>query len=398
MVETGGWGGIAHYAWNLCQALAGEGADVCLLTNERYELGGLPRAFRVEPCFAAGIGYLRTVRRFLGRLEALAPDVVHLQSLLSTRFDAFLWPLVRRRAALVATAHNVRSHEGLAWEAWTTWRALRAAQAVVVHTQESAQVAARRLGPGARIAVIHQGDYAFFAPGAATDRAAARRRLGLPLHGPLLLMFGAIRPYKGILGAIAAFPQIRRRNPDVHLVIAGPFLFGAEAEYRHAIERAGVGDAVTFRPEYVPHGEVAAYFRAADVALYNYFEVTDSASLRVACSMGTPVVATAVGAFAEFLTDGATARLVPPNDPASLAAAVGEMLADPARAARMAEAARALAASAWSWAESARATLELYGTVLPPVSLAAAVRGAAPKPDPSPVSGGADPRQGPWRG
>ncbi|HEY7676234.1 MAG TPA: hypothetical protein VIG69_04130 [Candidatus Methylomirabilis sp.] len=51
MVETGGWGGIAHYAWNLCQALAGEGADVCLLTNERYELGGLPRAFRVEPCF-----------------------------------------------------------------------------------------------------------------------------------------------------------------------------------------------------------------------------------------------------------------------------------------------------------------------------------------------------------
>ena len=398
MIETGGWGGIAHYAWNLCQALAGEGADVCLLTNARYELEDLPRSFCLDPCFVRGVGYLRTVRGLRRRLAALAPDVVHVQSLVSSRFDGFLWPRLRRQAALVMTAHNVRSHEGLAVEAWTVWRSLRAADAVVAHTQESAQVAARRLGAKARIALIHQGDYGFFAPGAEMDRAAARRRIGLPLQGPMLLMFGAIRPYKGILGAIAAFPQIRRRHPDAHLVIAGPLLFGAEAEYRYAIERAGVGDAVTFRPGYVPHADVAAYFRAADVALYNYFEVTDSASLRVACSLGTPVVATAVGAFAEFLTDGATARLVPPNDPASLAAAVGEMLADPVRAARMAEAARALAASTWSWVESARATLELYRTVLRPASLAAALRGAAPKPVGRPAGGGADVRQGPWRG
>ena len=27
LVETGGWGGIAHYAWNLCDALSGAGVD-----------------------------------------------------------------------------------------------------------------------------------------------------------------------------------------------------------------------------------------------------------------------------------------------------------------------------------------------------------------------------------
>jgi glycosyltransferase involved in cell wall biosynthesis len=378
VVETGGWGGIAHYAWNLCEALGREGADVHLLTNERYELGGLPRAFRVEPCFAAGVGYLRTVRRFLGRLEALAPDVVHLQSLLSTRFDAFLWPLVRRRAALVATAHNVRSHEGLAWEAWTTWRALRAAHAVVVHTQESVQVAARRLGPGARIAVIHHGDYAFFSGGGVEGRAAARRRLGLPAAGRLLLAFGAIRPYKGILGAVSALPEIRRRHPDAHMVIAGPLLVGTEVEYREAIARAGVGDAVTFRPRYVPHDEVAAYFAAADVAVYNYRDVTDSGSLRIACSLGVPVVATAVGAFREFLADGVTGRLVPPDDPEALAAVAAAVLSDPEGSARMAEAARGLASSSWSWADSAKATLDLYRAVRRSVPSVASVYAGRP--------------------
>jgi len=43
MVETGGWGGIAHYAWSLCAALADAGAEVWLLTNAAYELDDLPR-------------------------------------------------------------------------------------------------------------------------------------------------------------------------------------------------------------------------------------------------------------------------------------------------------------------------------------------------------------------
>ncbi len=365
MVETGGWGGLAHYAWNLCTALTEAEAEVCLLTNVRYELDRLPRNFRIDPCFAGEVGYLRTARVLTRRLATLAPDLVHVQSLISTRFDAFLWPLVHRRIPVVTTAHNVRSHEGAGWENWTMWRCLRAADAVVVHTQESAKAVATRLGPAARVAVIHQGDYAFFQAGAPKDRAEARRQIGLPVKARLVLAFGALRPYKGILGTITALPRIRARHPDAHLVIIGPLLVGTEEEYRDAIRRADVADAVTFRPHYVPYEEVAAYFVAADVAAYNYRDVTDSGSLRIACSLGCPVVATAVGGFREFLTDGVTGRLVPPDDPQALAAAIGDVLTDSARALRMAESARALAASMWSWADSAKATLELYRAVLP---------------------------------
>ena len=363
MVETGGWGGIAHYTWNLCQTLAHEGAEIVLLTNNEYELAALPRAFQVEPCFDGTVGYGRTVGTFLHRLSALAPDIVHVQSLISTRFDGLLWPLLHRWRPLVFTAHNVRTHEEAHWESWTLWRCLHRADAVIVHTEESARVVTQRLRSGACVRVIRHGDYAFFAGETVLQREEARRLLNLPIDAKILLAFGAIRPYKGIRELIVAFARIRDRHPDAYLVIAGPLLVGTEGEYREEICKAGVEAAVAFRPQYVPHKSVAAYFAAADVAVYNYHEVTDSGSLRLACSLDVPVVATAVGAFREFLCDGVTARLVPPHDPDALAATLSDVLADPSLAARLAGAARLLSAEKWSWAASARETLALYGSL-----------------------------------
>jgi glycosyltransferase involved in cell wall biosynthesis len=360
MIETGGWGGIGHYTWNLCEALAAEGVDVHLLTNSTFELASLPRRFQVDPCFAAGRRYLTSARLFLNTLNRLNPQVIHVQSLLSSRFDAFLWPAARRRAPLVMTAHNIRSHESSPWEAWTTWRSFRAADALVVHTNESVRIATQRLGSRPVVALIHHGDYGFFAPAQPPSQSDARNRLHLPPSVPLLLAFGAIRPYKGILELFQTLTLVRERHPGAHLIIAGPLLVGSGVEYRDAIERAGLGDAVTFRPQYVPHAEVALHFAAADVAVYNYSEVTDSGALRIACSLGTPIVATAVGAFREFLQDGVTGRLVPPHNPAVLTAAICDLLDDREAALRMAKAALDLSVSRWSWRDSARQTIALY--------------------------------------
>jgi glycosyltransferase involved in cell wall biosynthesis len=362
MVETGGWGGIAHYVWNLCDALTTAGVEVALLTNREWELARLPRRFEVDRCFA-DVGYLGNVKALRQGLARSRPDVVHVQSLLSTRLDAVLWPVIGRRVPLVVTAHNIRSHERIRWDDWTLWRCLAAADAVVVHTQRAAAVARRRLSARVRVELIHHGDAGFFQDGEPPDRPRARARLGLPSAAKIVLAFGAIRPYKGLHGVIAALPGLRHRHADAQLVIVGPLLAGTEDEYREAIRGAGVSDAVVFRPHYVPADEVTAYFVAADVAVFNYRDITDSGSLRLACDLGTPVVATAVGSFREFLTDGVTARLVEPGDRQALIAALGAVLDDPEAAARMTRAARALADSAWSWTESAKATASLYETI-----------------------------------
>ena len=55
---------------------------------------------------------------------------------------------------------------------------------------------------------------------------------------------------------------------------------------------------------------------------------------------------------------------MPPGDPAALAAAIGELLADPAERERLAERARAAAAGPLSWDAVAARTEEVYDEVL----------------------------------
>ncbi|HYL80677.1 MAG TPA: glycosyltransferase family 4 protein [Candidatus Acidoferrum sp.] len=380
MVETGGWGGIAHYAWNLCQGLTRAGIEVVLYTNEVYELAEMPRSFELRRCLSGADRYPRAAARLRRAISDGAPHVLHLQSLLSTRFDGLLWSFLHRPWPIVFTIHNVRSHERSAWDDWTIWRLVRTADALVVHTRESAELVPSRVGPRPHVGVIPMGDLGFFAPTKKISREVARVRLGLPFDGPLLLAFGAIRPYKGLLGIIQAMSRVVARAPGVRLLIAGPLLAGTEAEYRRAIVDSGVGDRIVFRPTYVPHESVAAHFAASDIAVFNYREVTDSAAVRLPCSLGTPIVATNVGSFREFLHDGVTARLVSPDDPPALAGAILELLQNAGLASQLAANARRLSQSAWSWDAIAASTIELYRRVVDPPEASAAETGLNHRP------------------
>jgi glycosyltransferase involved in cell wall biosynthesis len=67
-------------------------------------------------------------------------------------------------------------------------------------------------------------------------------------------------------------------------------------------------------------------------------------------------VGSAVGGLLDTVEDGVTGRLVPPRDPAALAAAVQVLLDDPATARRMGRAARRRAVARYDWAQVAQET------------------------------------------
>jgi glycosyltransferase involved in cell wall biosynthesis len=76
---------------------------------------------------------------------------------------------------------------------------------------------------------------------------------------------------------------------------------------------------------------------------------------------GVPVVATPVGAIPETVVDGETGLLVPPRDPAALAAAVCRLLDDAALADRLAAEARRRVRARYSVERMVKATRALYG-------------------------------------
>ncbi|KAF4411034.1 MULTISPECIES: glycosyltransferase [Streptomyces] len=198
-------------------------------------------------------------------------------------------------------------------------------------------------------------------------------------RGPLphrLLQIGRLVPRKGAAVSIAALAEL----PDAELVVAG----GPPAErlagdpevrrLRALAREAGVADRVRFTGG-VPPEDVPALLRSADLVLcpadYEPFGIVPLEAM--AC--GTPVVASAVGGQQDTVADPGTGRLVPPRDPAALAAAVAGLLGNPEAREACSLAGRRRVLIRYGWHRVAAATEAVYRDVL--ARRPAAVTGAA---------------------
>ena len=83
-----------------------------------------------------------------------------------------------------------------------------------------------------------------------------------------------------------------------------------------------------------------------------------------AMGCGVPVVGTAVGGLLDTIVDGVTGLLVEPRRPDLLAAALDELLADPARRRRMGAAGAARVDRLYRWPRVAGAVLDVYRAVI----------------------------------
>ena len=92
---------------------------------------------------------------------------------------------------------------------------------------------------------------------------------------------------------------------------------------------------VRFVTRFIEDAEIPAIFRRADLVVLPYRDAEHSGVLYTGLAFGKPLVLSAVGGFPEVAATGA-ARLVPPEDPAALAAALTELIADPAARERLA--------------------------------------------------------------
>ena len=162
----------------------------------------------------------------------------------------------------------------------------------------------------------------------------------------VVMTFGLLAPDKGISHMIEAMPQIVADHPDTLYVVVGathPNLVRHEGEaMREALkaraEALGVGGNVTFVDAFVEQEELLDMLQASDIYVTPYLNMAQvtSGTLSYAVAVGKPVISTPYLHARELLADG-HGVLVPPSDPAALAAAVGAMLDDPAHRAAVAE-------------------------------------------------------------
>jgi len=155
----------------------------------------------------------------------------------------------------------------------------------------------------------------FFPPDAERREASAERRL---------LFVGSLEParYKGFPTLLEALDLLRANNRDWQLDVIGE---GSErASYEASAAGLGLRERVTLHGSQ-PKPVVAQMMRAADLLVLPSRVETFGTAIAEGLASGLPVVSTTAGAIPE-LVDEHSGRLVPPDDPAALAAALNHTL------------------------------------------------------------------------
>jgi starch synthase len=249
---------------------------------------------------------------------------------------------------------------GYALSSWCERVAVESAAAVIAVSEgmRSDVLAAYPAVPPDRIQVIRNGiDTREYVPDAATG---VLRRYGVDPARPMVIFVGRITRQKGVpvlLRAAASLP------PQVQLVLCAgqPDTPELAAEVTGLVtslqtDRSGV----IWIPEMLPRPEVIQLLSHATVfACPSLYEPLGIVNLE-AMACGTAVVASRVGGIPEVVSDGETGLLVPPDDPATLAAALTALVGDPGRAEAMGAAGRKRAVAEFGWDAIAAQTVGLY--------------------------------------
>ena len=139
-----------------------------------------------------------------------------------------------------------------------------------------------------------------------------------------------------------------------------------EAEWQALAQATGVADRIAWLGE-VPDADLPALYHLADLFVLPASHPSEAFGLVQveAMAAGVPVVCTELGTGTSYVNrDGVTGRVVPPRDPAALAVAIRELLADPARMSAMAAAAQARVAAEFSQSVMVERMLATYQTLL----------------------------------
>lgn len=332
----------------LCAALAAAGAEVTLVTSD-FRHGDVAQAwgYHVDERF-----YRRAVARsvqhgpdmlaYAASRRRSAPDVVHWQWASVQELD---WALRGRAGRHVITAHDILPRVARPLQRAGQRRLYAGMDAVVAHTEHGRRRLEREAGvDGARIEVIPHGAFIHLArvtPVVPPELAA----LGAGT-GPAVLLFGLLKPYKGLDVLYEAW---RIARPDARLWVVGA--------PRMALPEPPPG--VTVVPRFVSDAEAAWCLRQAALCVLPYRDIEMSGALFSALGLGRPLLLSDAGGFPEV----AAAAHVPAGDPVALAGELTRLLGDAEARDALAAASAEAARTTYAWSTIAKQHLALYTRV-----------------------------------
>jgi glycosyltransferase involved in cell wall biosynthesis len=356
-----GLAGGERFLLILAAGLRARGHHVCVATEADAPLLGEARrcgADIVPVRWGRGLRQFAAAETLVRRLRGASIDVVH--TMADADRTAGAWAARRLGAASVTSVHSCFSVQRNPFHRWRN-------RTLIDRFLPVSHAGARLLRdldglPASRVTVVPNGidDRRLAVPAGARKRV--RRELNLAEEAVLVVTVGRLTGFKGLDVLLDAVPFVLARVPETRFVLVG------DGERRRDLERqiaaGGLECAVSLIGWREEIGELlAACDLVVQPSLAGGGEACPLAVLE-ALAAGRPVVASDVGDLKRIVGGGA-GRVVPPERPRELAAAVVDLAADRAARSEQGRAARRHFETHYTAAIATEAIVAIYRSLLP---------------------------------
>jgi glycosyltransferase involved in cell wall biosynthesis len=297
-------GGIAHFTTLLAKKLQEQGHHIQIISFRRQ----YPKLFypgKSDKDYSEGrlkvkaeytlnpfnpISWAKTI----SNITKFYPDKVLIQWW--TPFWALAFGFLSRRLRKIGfnvqyIIHNALPHEIKKFDKRLSMFALQGSNKYIVMSENEKEVLLKMAISSHEIVYCPLPLFSVF-PITDMEKPEARKVFGLPLDKTMLLFFGIIRPYKGLVNLVDALGILKAQGyRDLVLVISGEF-WTDKKKYLKEIDDLILHEQVKIFDKYISDEETSILFKAVDIFVAPYKTGTQSATIKTAMYFGLPMVIT----------------------------------------------------------------------------------------------------------